>query len=530
MVITRQGIVAASQTLAAQAGSQVLARGGSAVDAAIAANAVLGVVEPMSDGLGGDLFAIYWDAKTGRLTGINASGWAPRALTIEFLRHNGHSEMPPLGIHSITVPGCVDGWRKLHEKFGRLPWHELFRPAVYYAENGYPVTEIIQAQWRANLEKLSADPNARSVFLTDGKPPEVGGMFRNPQLAGALKLIAAGGADAFYRGPIANAILRTSARLGGVMRAEDLSEFQSEWVEPISTEYRGWRVYELPPNGQGMAALEMLNIMENFLLGRYQPSSAEALHLKIEAQKLAYQDLRRYNGDPRFADIPLAGLISKPYGARRAALIDPEKAQCHAAPGDPRSGAGDTVYLAAVDRDGNIVSLIQSIFKSFGSGVAVEGMGFHLHNRGALFVLDPHHPNALAPRKRPFHTIIPAFMERGDQHIGFGIMGGENQTQAHAQFVSNLADYGMNIQAALEAPRFTKLNYGGCDVMIEARVPQEVRDALARQGHVLDVRADFSGQMGGGQAVMFNSRTRVKYGASSPRKDGAAMPEPDPYF
>ena len=431
IVITRQGIVAASQTLAAQAGAQVLARGGSAADAAIAANVVLGVVEPMSDGIGGDLFAIYWDAKTGRLTGLNASGWAPRALTIEFLNKSGHSEMPQLGIHTVTVPGCVDGWRKLHGKFGKLPWHELFRPAFYYAEHGFPVTEIIQAHWRDNLEKLTADPNARSVFLTDGKPPQVGEWFRNPQLAGALRMLALGGPEAFTHGLIAKAILQTSARLGGTMVAEDLIEFQSEWVDPVSTEYRGWKVYELPPNGQGIAALEMLNILENLPLDRCQPLSAEAFHLKIEAQKLAYQDLRRYNGDPRFAEIPLAGLISKAYGARRAALIDPEKAQCHAAPGDPRSPVGqvpdlpcnggqvgdlphrgDTVYLTAVDRDGNIVSLIQSIFKSFGSGIAVEGMGFHLHNRGALFVLDPHHPNALAPRKRPFHTIIPAFMEK----------------------------------------------------------------------------------------------------------------------
>jgi gamma-glutamyltranspeptidase/glutathione hydrolase len=277
-----------------------------------------------------------------------------------------------------------------------------------------------------------------------------------------------------------------------------------------------------------MAALEMLNIMETF--PPHPQMSAEAFHTKIEAQKLAYQDLRRYNGDPRFAEIPLAGIISKPYAARRAALIDPEKAQCNPAPGDPRSGAGDTIYLSVVDRDGNIVSLIQSLFKSFGSRITVEGMGFNLQNRGALFVLDPDHPNALAPRKRPFHTIIPAFMEKGDLRIGFGIMGGENQAQAHAQFVSHVVDYGMNIQAALETPRFTKLNYGGCDVMIENRVPKEIRDALSRKGHILDVRADFSSQMGGGQAVMLNTKTRVKYGASSPRKDGAAVPEPDPYY
>jgi len=528
MVISRHGIVATSQTLASQVGAQVLARGGSAIDAAVAANAALGVVEPMSNGIGGDLFAIYWDARTGRLTGINASGWTPRSLTRDFLQQKGFATMPQQGIHSVTVPGCVEGWEKLHKRFGRLPWAELFEPAIYYASQGFPVTEIISGHWRDNLAKLSADAYARRLFLLDRSPPGPGEIFRNPDLARALKLIAAEGATAFYRGAIAKAILNTSERLGGPMQADDLSEFQAEWVEPVSTTYRGWRVYELPPNGQGIAALEMLNIMEQFPLPQQPALSAQAFHWKIEAQKLAYEDLRRYVADPRFTQVPVAGMLSKKYAAERASLIDRERAQCNPRAGSPPPG--DTIYLSAIDREGNIASLIQSIYLQFGSGVVVEGMGFHLQNRGALLEMDPAHPNALAPRKRPFHTIIPGFMEKGGLRIGFGIMGGYNQAQAHAQFVSNVVDHGMNLQAALEAPRFTRLTFGDCDVKIEARVPGEVRQALAGMGHALDVLGDYSGVVGGGQAVMRDTAAGVNYGASSPRKDGAAIPEPPAYF
>ncbi len=530
MVISKHGIAATSQTLASQAAAQVLARGGSAIDAAIAANAILGLVEPMSCGIGGDLFAIYWDAKTGKLTGLNASGWAPQGLTIEFLKSQDRYSMPQDGIQSVTVPGCVNGWEKLHKRFGKLSWHELFQPAIYYAENGFPVTEIIQDTWKGATSKLWSDDAARQIFLPEGKVPEVGQIFRNRRLAAAYKLIAAQGAAAFYKGDIAAAILKTSTRLGGKMSAADLAEFQPEWVQPVSTDYRGWRVYELPPNSQGVAALEMLNILETFPLFNYAPSSVEDLHLKIEAQKLAYEDLRRYVADPRFAEIPTGGIISKTYAHERAALIRRDDANCSAAPGHPPSTAGDTIYLSVVDRDGNIVSLIQSVYLSFGAGVAVGDFGFHLQNRGGLFELDPAHPNALAPRKRPLHTIIPAFMEKGNIHVGFGIMGGYNQAQAHAQFVSNLVDHNMNIQAALEAPRFTKLTFGGCDVMIENRVPPAVRDALAARGHKLEVLGDFSGWVGGGQAVLHDSESGVNYGASSPRKDGAAVPEAPPYF
>jgi len=530
MVISKHGIAATSQTLASEAAAQVLARGGSAIDAAIAANALLGVVEPMSCGIGGDLFVIYWDAKTGKLTGLNASGWAPRGLTIEFLKSRGHDAMPPEGIQSVTVPGCVDGWEKLHKRFGRLNWRELFQPAIYYAEEGFPVTEIIQDTWKSAAAKLWGDEAGRRIFLPEDKPPAVGQIFRNRRLAAAYKLIAAQGAAAFYKGAIARAILKTSARLGGTMSTDDLAEFQSEWVEPVSTEYRGWKVYELPPNSQGIAALEMLNILETFPLFNYAPASVDDLHLKIEAQKLAYQDLRRYVADPRFAKLPTAGLISKSYARERAALIHRDEANCAPSPGKPMAAAGDTIYLSVVDRDGNIASLIQSVYLSFGSGVVVDEYGFHLQNRGALFELDAEHPNALEPRKRPLHTIIPTFMEKDNIHIGFGIMGGYNQAQAHAQFVSNLVDHNMNIQAALEAPRFTKLTFGGCDAMIENRVPAGVRDALAARGHHLEVLADFSGWMGGGQAVLHDSDTGVNYGASSPRKDGAAVPEAPLYF
>ncbi len=529
MVITRRGIVATSQTLASQAGAQVLARGGTAMDAAIAANAVLHVVEPSMNGMGGDLFVIYRQA-SGEIAGLNASGWAPKALTRQYLRNQGHSSMPGEGILSVTVPGCVDGWEKLHKKFGRLSWAELFRPAIYYATNGFPLTELIHQHWEDVLGKLRADENGRRIFLRDGQPPKLGDIFRNPPLAQALKLVAEGGAAAFYRGPIARSIMATSKRLGGVLEAEDLAEFASEWVRPIATDYRGWKVFELPPNSQGIAALEMLNIMEKFRLGEFGALGADAFHYKIEAQKLAYQDLQRYVGDPRFGRMPVDGLLSKSYAAERARLIQAGKARCDAGPGEPLAAAGDTIYLSVVDADGNVASLIQSIYLTFGSGVVVDDYGFHLHNRGALFTLQQGHPNEVAPRKRPFHTIIPAYMEKGDLHIGFGIMGGLNQAQAHAQFVSYVVDHGMNIQAALEAPRFVKMNFSGCDLMLENRAPSETVEALRERGHWVQMLGAYSMSVGGGQAVLHDARAKVNYGASSPRKDGAAVPEPDPYF
>jgi gamma-glutamyltranspeptidase/glutathione hydrolase len=529
MVVTSRGIVATSHVLASQAGAQVLARGGSAMDAAIAANAVLGVTEPMMNGIGGDLFLLYWDAKSSKLYGLNASGWAPQGLTINFLNKQGNTSMPEEGIHSVTVPGVVDGWAKAHQRFGRLPWKVLFTPAIYYAENGFAVPEIIHDFWVIGRDRLKQTGEAQRVFLPNGKPPDVGDKFSNPDLGKTLRSLADTGAGEFYQGEIAQAILRTSTALGGTMQASDLTEFSSEWVEPISIDYRGWKIYELPPNGQGMAALEMLNIMAASQPDKQGPLGAVELHKKIEAMKLAYADLYRYNGDPRFASIPVRGLLSKEYAAQRAARIDPQKANCAAASGTPAKS--DTTYLAVVDRDGNIASLIQSVYDYFGSGVAVGGKGFLLQDRGALFVLDPKHPDALAPHKRPFHTIIPAFMERGDEHIGFGIMGGSNQPLAHAQFVSNVVDYGWNIQAALSAPRFTIRDTGEqirCTVLLESRVAPDVQTQLRLQGHNLVLRKDYSALMGRGQAVLHNSATGTNFGASDPRADGSAEPEPMP--
>jgi gamma-glutamyltranspeptidase / glutathione hydrolase len=530
MVITQGGIVATSQTLASQAGAQILARGGSAVDAAIAANAVLGVVEPMMCGPGGDLFAIHREAKSGKLSGLNASGFAPKGLSLDTLRKLDLFAMPSSGIHSVTVPGAVDGWAKMHAKFGKLPWRDLFAPAIYFAEHGFPVTEIIQYDWAAEASTLRGDENAHRIFLPGDHPPAVGDVFRNPELGHAYRLIAAAGRDAFYTGEIAAALLQTSKRLGGTLSAADLREYSSEWVEPISTTYRGWTVSEIPPNGQGVGTLQMLNIMENFPLPAIPPMTADAYHFKIEAQKLAFADQRKYIADPKFSDVPLKGLLSKTYAKQRAGLIHKDKANCDVSAGEPAAAVGHTIYLSVVDREGNVVSWIQSISDVWGSGVVVDGFGFHLHNRGAAFSTDPDHLNALAPRKRPYHTIIPGFLEKGDVHIGFGIMRGQNQAQAQAQFVSNVVDHEMNIQAALEAPRFTKMTLGGCDVRIEGRVTPEVRAELEKRGHSLEVLGDYSGLMGGGQAVLHDSKARVNYGASSPRKDGAAIPEPDPYF
>jgi len=525
VVMTDRGIVATSHYVASQAGAQVLAKGGSAIDAAIAANAVLGVTEPMNNGIGGDLFLIYWEAKTGKLYGLNSSGWAPRKLSIEFLAKQGITSIPGDGIHSVTVPGAVEGWSQAHQRFGLLPWKELFSSAIYFAEHGYAVPEIVHDHWLADESKMQKTGEARRVFLPGGKAPEVGDKFSNPDIARALTLIAGQGRDAFYKGEIAQAIVSTSAAFGGTMQLDDLADFSAEWVEPVSIDYRGWKVYELPPNGQGMAALEMLNIMSTFQPDAGGPQGTVELHKKIEAMKLAYADLYRYNADPRFAKVPVQGLLSKTYAAQRAALINPNKANCNPGPGSPATS--DTVSLAAVDKEGNIASLIQSNYAGFGSGIVVNGMGFALQNRGALFVLDPKHPNALQPRKRPFHTIIPAFMEQGDLHIGFGIMGGPNQPLAHAQFVSNLVDYGMNIQGAVEAPRFTVTgNTISCDLLIESRIKPDVLQALRDKGHNLTVHKEYTALMGRGQAVMHNSRTGMNSAASDPRADGVAEPEP----
>jgi gamma-glutamyltranspeptidase/glutathione hydrolase len=528
MVTTKFGIVATSQTLASAAGAHVLEAGGNAIDAAIAANAVLGVVEPMSDGIGGDLFAIVYEAKTGKLHGLNASGWAPTGLTIEALEKHAIKSMPQQGIWSVTVPGAVAGWNELHARLGTLPLDRVLAPAIYYAENGFPVTEIIGGAWQGSVQKLSATKNAKATYLPDGRAPHVGEIFRNRDLAATLRLIAANGRDGFYKGPTAQALIKEAGEGGVVWQPSDLAEFQPEWVEPISTTYRGWTVTELPPNGQGIAALAMLNLMERFPLAEYGHNSTRALHVMIEAKKLAYADMLRYVADPRYSKIPVAGMLSKETAVTRAKLIDPQRASCRVTPSElawlARIPGADTIYMSAIDRDGNIVSLIQSNYAGFGSGLVAGGTGFALQNRAGLFSLERGHPNALAPRKRPLHTIIPAFMQKGETRIGFGIMGAWNQSQAHAQFVANVADFGMNIQAALEAARFTKLTFDGCDVQMESRVPPSVVHELGTLGHKITMAGPYSSHMGGGQAVM-SVPGGIHFASSDPRKDGAAVPE-----
>lgn len=517
IVFSRHGVISTSHALATQAGVRVLERGGSAVDAAIAANAVLSVVEPMMCGPGGDLFLIHRSGRTGKLEGLNASGWAPRGLSAEWLRSQGHSTMPASGIHSVTIPGAVAGWHAAHQRFGKLPWKSLFEDAIHLAEQGHPVHEVIASLWDSPRVKESAE--AARVFLP---APAAGQIHRNPALARTLRLIAQDGPSAFYRGAIAQAIVEASRKHGGRIEAEDLAEFQPEWVEPISTTYRGWRVWELPPNGQGLAVLLMLNIMEQFPAPPGGPLSAEALHWKIESMKLAYADLMAFNGDPRHARVPLAGLLSKDYARQRAAQLDPRRARCDVRHGQPRES--DTTYLAAADAEGNIVSWIQSIRAAWGSGISPENTGFLLQNRGSDFVLTAGHPNELKPRKRSFHTIIPGFLEIDGVAMAFGIMGGANQPLAHAQFVSNLADYGMNPQAALEAARFTKAGPQGCDLQLEGRVPAAAVEALRAMGHIVELRLDYSMNMGRGAVAGIDAKTGVRFAAADPRGDGHAAP------
>jgi gamma-glutamyltranspeptidase/glutathione hydrolase len=532
-VATSFGIVAASQPLAARAGVQVLEHGGNAVDAAIAANAVMGLVEPHMNGIGGDLFAIVCEAGVDKPVGLNASGWAPKNLTPALLESRAIFEMPSGGIHTVTVPGAVAGWDALRTRFGKLPFSEILAPAIFYAERGFPVTDVIAATWERLAEGLAAEPSAARTYMPDGRPPRSGEVFKNPDLARSMRLIAEKGAAGFYTGPIAEAILELSGQRGGTMTAADLGEFEPEWIEPVSTTYRGWRVYELPPNTQGIAALMMLNLMEEFPLAEYGFHSVKALHVMIEAKKLAYADMLEYVGDPRFAERAAPPMLSKEHAKRRAQLIDRSKAAARVEPsvfgGLTDSSGGDTIYLAAIDRAGTIVSLIQSNYEGFGSGLVPSGTGFVLHNRGALFTLEAAHANTLAPRKRPLHTLIPGFMQKGDVRIGFGIMGGFNQAQAHAQFVANIADYGLDIQEALEAGRFTKKSFEGCDVCVEALIPEAVRRALAALGHEVEVVQPRTGTFGYGQAVMSNG-SGVHFGASEPRHDGAAIPEAPAVF
>jgi gamma-glutamyltranspeptidase / glutathione hydrolase len=533
MVMTQYGIVATSQAVASQAGAAILARGGSAVDAAIAANAALGVIEPMMNGVGGDLFAIVYDAKTKKLYGLNASGWAPKGMTIEALRAKGVvKEIPEAGIDSVTVPGAVAGWDALRRRFGKLAMAEDVAPAAALGEKGIAVPETDAENWHSFGVPFAESPGFARVFLPDGKAPAMGEIFRNPELAASLRRIGEHGRDGFYKGPTAEAMLKLSHEQHGFLEADDLADFQPEWVEPVSTTYHGWTVWEMPPNGQGIAALSMLNIMERFPIAAWGHNSQKSLHVEIEAQKLAYADLQHYIGDPHASHIPVEQLISKQLAAKRAAQIT-EHAQCNVLPSELSQQmarlSSDTTYLAVVDHEGNEVSLIQSNSGAFGSGLVAAGTGFVLQNRAGGFTLKPGQPNTLRPRTRPLHTIIPAFMQKGDQRIAFGIMGGFNQAQAHAQFVSNIADFDMNIQAAVEAARFRRTGFSGCKVLMENGVAPAVIDELRKQGHEITVELRYSQSMGRGNAVEHHDSSGVNYGATDPRADGEAVPEEAPF-
>jgi gamma-glutamyltranspeptidase/glutathione hydrolase len=527
MVVTNFGIVAAPQFLASQAGAHILEEGGNAVDAAIAANAVMGVVQPYVNGMGGDLFMLYYEAKTGKLYGLNSSGWTPKALTIDYMKAHNVDHINPIGVETIDIPGAVAGWDAMHTRFGTLPFSQTLAPAIYYAENGFPLAERNARYWVA--KSLMQQPGYRETYLPNGVAPKVGDEFKNPALAHSLREVAAHGRDAFYNGPMTETMVKFLQAQGGTHTLEDFKEFKPEWVEPVSTTYRGWTVYELPPNGQGVAALSMLNIMEQFPMGQYGHNSADALHVMIEAKKLAYADMHKYVGDPRFTPIPVKELISKDLAASRAKLIQMDKAACQVVPSDIEkmldAHGNSTIYLSTIDKDGNIVSLIQSNFAGYGTGMVAPGLGFSFHNRGAGFELTPGLPNSLAGRKRPLHTIIPAFMEKGDIHIGFGIMGGWNQAQAHAQFVANVVDYSMNVQAALEQARFTKGTFEGCDVQMEETVPEPVRAELTKRGHQIQLLEPFSFTVGQGEAVVRDGARKVNFAGADPRSDGEAVPQ-----
>ncbi len=531
VVIARQGIVATSHPLAAQAGLDVLKSGGNAADAAIAANAVLGVVEPMSCGIGGDLFVIYWDAKTQKLYGLNASGRSPFHLNRQVFAEKGLEQIPTTGPLSWSVPGCVDGWRELHGRFGHKPWAEILAPAVEAAEDGAPVPEVIAGYWRGAEGTLKKWPDSAATFLIDGeRAPGIGEVMKNPRLAASLRIIAKEGPQAFYQGDIAKKIVAFSEANGGYFSLRDFTEHKSEWVEPVSSSYRGHDIWELPPNGQGIAALEMLNILEQHDLRALGHNSPEHLHLFLEAKKLAFADRAKFYADPAFGELPIKELISKEYAKQQNARIDMHKAAEDVPAGDPKLTRGDTIYLTVVDKDRNCCSLIQSNYFGFGSMVAPGDVGFVIQNRGALFALDNKHANRLEPHKRPFHTIIPAFITKdGKPWFCFGVMGGDMQAQGHVQIVCNLIDFGMNVQAAGDAPRASHSGSatptglaaeGSGQVLVEEGVPEETVVTLRSMGHKV-MRA--SGGFGGYQGILIDWKNGVLHGASESRKDGAAV-------
>jgi gamma-glutamyltranspeptidase/glutathione hydrolase len=533
-VLARHGMACTSQPLATQAALDVLKAGGSAVDAAIAANAMLGLVEPMSCGIGGDLFAIVWDAASGRLHGLNASGRSPRALTLALLRTNTVEgkpieKIPDRGPLSVSVPGCVDGWFELHAKFGKLPMRDVLAPAVRYAREGFPVSEVIANDWANATTNVTSQPGFGAVYLPAGRAPSKGEVFRNPALAMTMERIAAG-REGFYKGETARGIESSLKAHGGFLTAGDLAAHKSEWVEPVSANYRGYDVWELPPNTQGIAALQMLNILEGFDMKRYGFGSVEHAHLFLEAKKLAFEDRAKYYADPAFSKIPIKELISKSYAAERRKLIDLKRAAKSFDFGNPLLSHGDTVYLTTADAQGNMVSLIQSIYLGFGSGVCPDGLGFALQNRGALFNLKEGEFNTYAPGKRPFQTIIPAFITKdGRPWISFGVMGGQMQPQGHVQIVMNLIDFGMGLQEAGDAPRLqhngsSEVTGGvmtdGGQVAVEFGFPFEMERDLVKLGH--KVGRDKAGTFGGYQAILWDATNKVYWGASESRKDGQA--------
>ncbi|MFT4416382.1 gamma-glutamyltransferase [Fredinandcohnia humi] len=510
------GMVATSQPLATSAGLQILLKGGNAFDAAVATAAALAVVEPMQTGLGGDMFALLYNQKNKRVEALNGSGRAPQLATQEYYLSKGYTEIPERGILSITTPGTVDGWAEILEKHGTMSFAEVLQPAITYAEEGFPVSEIIAAQWRRQESLLTQNKDAERTFLINGKAPREGELFKNPRLAQTLKAIAKDGRDAFYKGEIAHQISDYMERNGGLLRYDDLANQTSTWVNPISTDYRGYQVYQLPPNGQGIAVLQMLNILENFDLKNYVHNSAEYIHLLVEAKKLAYADRNRWIADPDFTEVPVQKMLCKEYAKQRSKQIDLSKTTEHVEPGFEIKG--DTVYLTVVDKDRNVVSFINSLFDAFGSGIVAGNTGVALQNRGVAFSLDEKHLNCLMPGKRPLHTIIPALVLKDDEpYLTYGVMGGDMQPQGQVQVLLNVVDYGMNIQEAGESPRFRHTNE---ELFLESGISSRTRLELIEKGHKLVSGLDI---FGGFQGILVDSQTRMLRGGSDPRKDGCAI-------
>ncbi|WP_318308497.1 gamma-glutamyltransferase [Flagellimonas crocea] len=529
-ILAQNGMAATSQPLATQAALDILKKGGSAMDAAIAANAVLGLVEPASCGIGGDIFAIVWSAEEQKLYGLNGSGRAPKSLTIDYFMEKGLKYVPLYGPLPVSVPGCVDGWFKLHEKFGKLPMEDILQPAIDYGNNGFPVSEVIAFEMASSYDGHKDQPGFAETYMPSGRPPIKGEVFVNQDLANTYALIAKGGRDAFYKGSIAKTIDSYMKKHNGFLRYEDLANHTSNWVTPVSVNYRGYDVWELPPNGQGTAALQMLNILEGFDIGRMGFGSAEYLHVLTEAKKLAYEDRAKFYADPDFVNIPLETLLSDEYASQRRNLIDLDKAADSYPAGDMEIETGNTTYLTVADKDGNMVSLIQSIYSEFASGMVPDGLGFVLQNRGQMFnVQDRSHANALEPGKRPFHTIIPAFITKdGQPWVSFGLMGGAVQPQGHAQIVVNIVDFGMNLQEAGDAPRMrhrgssqptgSTMTNGGTLYLESGFAPETLRE-LSKKGHRLGFGV---GMFGGYQAIGVDVENKVYTGASESRKDGQA--------